>query len=293
MTDATFLDLSSLRFASDALGVPVRSAETLSRRHGDARVLGLTAQDGREAVLKVHETAAKHRREVASYRTWIPHLKPRGARLLAVREAAPAAILLSRLPGRTDLADDDPAAETVHRQAGAWLARLHRLPLLEPDPMPLAEAYRRRADAWVARAEKDVPGATLAATHSILAEALPAMAGCRRVPCHRDAGPRNWLVEGERLTGVIDFEHARGDVAEVDLARLATTVWPRRPALRTAFLDGYAKANGPADPAAPWLPGLLVLEVLGTIVWACRHGDAAFERSGRAALARLLDEALA
>jgi hypothetical protein len=197
------------------------------------------------------------------------------------------------VPGRPGLADDEPAAEAVHREAGAWLARLHRLPVADDDPLPLTEAYHRRADAWIARARDRLPDATLRSVHGLLADALPHLDGRPRVPCHRDMGPRNWLVAGGRLRAVIDFEHARPDVAEVDFARLATTAWPRRPELRVAFLTAYREADGPADPDAPWVPGLLALEALGTVVWAVEHGDAPFELRGREALARLLHGTLA
>jgi Ser/Thr protein kinase RdoA (MazF antagonist) len=241
----------------------------------------------------VHRTSAKHRREAAAYRAWAAQLAPQVAPLLAVRDAAPAAILLGHVPGRPGLPDDHPAAAAVHREAGAWLARLHRLPLADDDPVPVAEAYRRRADGWIARARRRLPGTILRSVRARLAETLPLLEGRRRVPCHRDMGPRNWLVADGRLGAVIDFEHARADVAEVDVARLSTTVWPARPELRAAFLAGYDAAGGPGDPEAPWAHGLLVLEALGTVVWAVEHGDASFERRGRVALAQLLDGTLA
>lgn len=288
-----FLDGRLRAFAEAALAGPVDVAADPTSVGGGATVLALTARSGRRAVLKLHRTSAKHRREVAAYRHWTPRLAPRAARLLAERTAAPAAILLERLPGQAGIADDDPAAATVHREAGPWLARLHRLPVPAADPLPLEAAYRRRAEAWTARAAPHLPAATGAAARRLLARTLPTLAGRPRVPCHRDVGPHNWLVDGGRLSGVVDFEHARPDVAEADLARLATTVWPRSPALREAFLAGYRAAGGPADPGAPWLPGLLVLEALGTVAWAARHGDPAGARAGRAALTRVLDEALA
>jgi Ser/Thr protein kinase RdoA (MazF antagonist) len=288
-----FLDGRLRAFAEAALAGPAEIEADLSGPAGGSTVLALVARDGRRAVLKAHRSAAKHRREVFAYRAWAPRLAPLAARLLAEREAAPAAILLERVPGRAGLPDDDPAATTVHRRAGAWLARLHRLPVRSSDPLPLAAAYRRRAEGWTARAAPHLPAGTYAAARGLLARTLPTLAGRARVPCHRDVGPHNWLVEGDRLTGVVDLEHARPDVAEADLARLATTVWPRSPALREAFLAGYRAAGGPADAGAPWLPGLCLLEALGTVAWAARHGDPAGARAGRAALTRVLDEALA
>ena len=296
MRPRAFLDGPLRTFAEAALGGLIASARDLVGRswaHGEATVVGLRMRDGRRAVLKAHRTTAKHRREVAAYRAWSARLAPWVAPLLAVRDEAPAAILLGHVPGTPGVAEDDPVAEAVHREAGAWLARLHRLPVVSEDPLPLAEAYRRRSEAWIARARDRLPAATLRLVRTRLTDALPHLDGRPRVPCHRDMGPRNWLVAGGRLRAVIDFEHARPDVAEVDVARLATTVWARRPELRTAFLAGYEGADGPGDPDAPWVPGLLALEALGTVVWAVEHGDAPFERRGRDALARWLDGTLA
>jgi len=112
-----------------------------------------------------------------------------------------------------------------------------------------------------------------------------------RVPCHRDYAPRNWLVRGGRWIAALDLVHARADLAEADLTRLASRLWTVRPDLRAAFLAGYRAAGGPADPDAPWLPGLRALDAIGTIGWAVRHDDAALAAEGRAALATALGAA--
>jgi Ser/Thr protein kinase RdoA (MazF antagonist) len=73
------------------------------------------------------------------------------------------------------------------------------------------------------------------------------------VPCHLDYTPRNLLCWTNQLTptsevhenssapniGVIDFEHARPDLAARDLVRMATRIWPGRADLEEAFLCGY------------------------------------------------------
>ncbi len=288
MTIRALLDGSLETFLAEALGAPVVAAEDVSRG-GGAAVLRLGLADGRAAALKMHRSAAKHRSELAAYRFWGPALAPRVPRLLAARHDAAPAIVLDWRPGRVDPPADDRLAPRLHRQAGAWLARLQRLPLPQADPLPLAEAYRKRAAAWTARAEGRLPAATLRTVRAELDAACAALAGRSRVPCHRDLGPWNWLAHEGRLEAVIDFEHARPDVAEVDLARLACWSWPERPALRAAFLDGYRSAGGPADPEAPWIAGLELLEALGTVVWAARQRDAALEAAGRRALDRRLE----
>src|SRR5439155_24912796 len=59
------------------------------------------------------------------------------------------------------------------------------------------------------------------------------------VPCHLDFPPRNLLRAPEGAVAVIDFEHARYDLAARDLVRLASRIWPNRPDLEDAFLATY------------------------------------------------------
>lgn len=276
------------RLAAEALGGPVAAWRDASRDHGDAWVGVATGADERRVVLKIHRTADKHRREVAAYRRWGNGLLPEAPRLLAVREEAPAAIVLAHLPGRTDLPDGDPAAPAVHRAAGSWLARLHRQSAAGLDATPLDVAYRRRARGWLTRAAAHLDATTLERAAAATERAVALLADRVRVPCHRDFTPRNWLAERGRFVAAIDLEHARPDVPEIDLVRLASTAWLDRPELRRAFLEGYGLAGGPADPAAPWLPGLVVLEAVATVAWAAEHGDEACEARGRRALARCL-----
>ncbi|MDZ7707789.1 MAG: aminoglycoside phosphotransferase family protein [Trueperaceae bacterium] len=284
-----------LRFVADALGVPATSARDLSWAPDTTRVLELELADGGRAVLKLHRTVGKHRREVSAYRAWGPSLEPELPRLLAVRDVPPRAIVLEALPGRVaaETWTEAPATvpATVHAAAGAWLARLHLLPAAAAgsDPLPLDDAYRRRADAAVGRASAALDPSTRRTVEALLAATLPMLGGRPRVPCHRDFTPRNWLVRGGRWVAALDLEHARADLAEADLARLASGPWAVRPGSRAAFMAGYRAAGGPADPDAPWLPGLRALDAVATIGWAARHDDATLEADGRRALATVLD----
>jgi len=290
MTDRTFLDRTLLTFVGDALGAPPTTVRELSWTSRPPSVLEIGLEDGGRAVLKLHDTTGKHRREATAYRAWGPGLVPEIPRLLAVRDAPPRAILLEALPGRTA---PDTAAPSVHAAAGRWLARLHRLPpdAAGADPLPLMDAYRRRVGTAVRRASAVLEPPTLRTVDALLAATVPMLAERPRVPCHRDFTPRNWLVEGGRWIAALDLEHARADLAEADLARLASRVWTARPDLRAAFVAGYRAADGPADPDAPWLVGLRTLDAVATIGWAARHDDAALEAEGRAALGTVLAEA--
>lgn len=258
-----------------------------SRGPGGASVARVLLRDGREVVVKRSGTREKHRREVAAYRSVAAAEVGTTARLLADDEVLPA-LLLDALPGRPDLPATAAEAPLVHELAGRWLARFHRAPSLAPDPLPLDVAYRLRAERCSVASAGVVDEAARRRIEEGIVDALPALARRTRVPCHRDFTERNWLVDDGRLTGVIDFEHARDDVAESDLVRLASRVWPVRPDLRDAFLRGYRQERGPADPDAPWMPALVALEALATVAWARRHSDVEAERSGRTALQRCL-----
>lgn len=247
------------RLVDRALGWPQLAWHDLSRDHADSRVACLRLADRIAAA----------------------------PRLLGSDDAS-TTLLFEALPGVPDLADDDPAAPGVHRAAGRWLARFHRARPLQGDPLPLDRAYRLRSQRWTERARGLLDDGDLARIRERIEAASPDLARRDRTPCHRDDSPRNWLVSEGALAAVIDFEHARDDVPESDLVRLASDVWPHRPELRRSFLHGYLGEGGPADPHAPWMDALVALWALGTVAWARRHGDAAFERRGRDALARVL-----
>lgn len=275
------------RFVASVLAAPLAEARILCERRG-ARVWRVRARSGATAVLKVHGGRAAFQRERKAYLDWAPQLSPRTARLLGVRDAAPTALLLDELPGAPASAGTDHASARVHRQAGAWLARLHRLGFEDFDATTVEAAYARRADAWLRRARGPLDPTESGRVRARLDAWLPRVRGRRRRPCHRDFGPRNWMVEGDALSGVIDFEHARPDLPEADLARLAAFTWMDRPDLRDAFLAGYRAGGGPARTAPADVDGPMLLEAAGTVAWAARHADTALEAAGRAALARIL-----
>jgi Ser/Thr protein kinase RdoA (MazF antagonist) len=54
-----------------------------------------------------------------------------------------------------------------------------------------------------------------------------------------DFTPRNLLCDAQGGVSMIDFEHARYDLAARDLVRLSDRVWRGRPDLPDAFFTGY------------------------------------------------------
>lgn len=290
-----------LELAESALGAPLRWRDR-SWDHGESAVWEVASDRGR-AIVKHHAHQRKFDQEYRAYREWGPAMAGGVPRLLAVRELPPRGMLLERLPGfpagvgasgvalASEASRDLPEPvlarheREIHRSAGAWLARWHALPFRDDDPWTVGEAFAARAEAWLERGRPHLPGRLLDAVRSGIERSLPILAGLRRVPCHRDFTPRNWLVHEGGFVAVIDFEHARPDVELVDVLRLWSACWPERPDLREAFEDGYGRRFAEEDEAL--MRQLAALDGVATVGWAEEHGDAAFADQGRALLRRL------
>ncbi len=271
-------------WAAAALGWRPSVVHDTSWDHAESAVARLEADDGRRAYLKAHRQARKHRQERVALEAWAPSL-PATPTLLATREGSPSALLLSACPG--DRVDARPRPRgtllAAHEAAGAWLRRLHRLPYADDDPLSLADAVQARLAGWSRRAAGRLPPETLRWVSTRIAEA--ALAGVRRVPCHRDFGPRNWLWDDAAGLSVIDFEHAQPDVWWVDVNRLVDESWHADPGLEDAFWLGYGHRPDAHERALG--DALRLLYAVGTVAWGAEHGDAQFEAQGRAVLRRL------
>jgi homoserine kinase type II len=168
------------------------------------------------------------------------------------------AVLAPLLPGEHPRRDDLPQAEAAGEALGALDRALAGLPLpdlnlaaswrsygdlehchpLVPDPLgaiqtlPVAEEVRARLVSGYQALMARVP-----ATYASLPTQL----------CHEDYGPDNMLMEGRRVTGVLDFEFCARDLRVMDLT-VALSWWPvaqlgtgaEWPIIR-AFTAGYAR----------------------------------------------------
>lgn len=273
----------------------------LGSTHGPCRVWQVTGVDPRSCVVvKQFRSDRAFAQERDAYLRWLPHLPEETAALVAVLAAPVRALLLRRLPGEPLVTGRvrEAVEQTAHRRAGAFLRALHALPEPDHDPLPLREAVARRYAAWLGRVSPRVTPAEAAHLRG-LGEALTAdpelFARARRVPCHRDFTPGNWLIDGpivdeqiSRVDGffVVDFEHAKLDCPLLDLVKLWTEVWGDRPDLEAAFFAGYGRPLGPDERLE--LQVLAAMHAMATVAWAHDHADPAFALLGARALQRVL-----
>jgi len=291
-----------LDWCTSVLG-PVEVLSDHSKAHGghESSTRRLRTPLGR-CYLKLHRTRAHWHNEVHAYERWAGAFGDSAPRLLAVRDEAPLALVISELPGKIVEHTTLPASQerVVWRAAGAALVALHDLgpgecfgPCLrdgtcaEANPRDAREYLSQRLESQMERGiQTGYINAEELATVRTAYDLIPAFEGELPIPCHRDYCAANWLVSTEGTwAGVIDFEFAYWDVRVADFSRDPDWAWVRRPDLVDAFFKGYGRALTPTEEQQ-----LLVARAeyaLGAILWGHDHAFYGFEQEGREALAHL------
>ncbi len=292
----------ALAWCASVLG-PVEVLSDTSKTHGghESSTQHLRTRDG-ICYLKVHQVSAAWNNEVHAYERWAGAFGTFAPRLLAVHDEKPLALVISELPGQIAENLPLPASQerALWRAAGAALVALHDLgpgegfgpcrrdgTCAETHPGDAVEYVTWRFNEAIEKAIRgryvnDDELATLRAAYA----RLPAFAGERPTPCHRDYCAANWLVnQVGALAGIIDFEFAYWDVRAADFTRDPNWAWIRRPDLQEAFFEGYARPFTPVQEQQ-----LLVAHAeyaLSAILWGRDFAFYGFEREGREALAHL------
>jgi Ser/Thr protein kinase RdoA (MazF antagonist) len=205
--------------------------------HEQTTVLRAATRHG-EVIVKIHRDRERHDRECNAYRHWAPLLAERAPRLLTEIDDPPA-VIVTALPGTPVAAQALPAdaERNVFRQAGTLLATWHTAQ--PPRDTPDMTAWLAdRGEQWLRLAEPVFSAAKRTEIRAHLHE-LVTLGPLHTVPCHLDFTPRNLVRAPDGTVSVIDFEHARYDLAARDLVRLAGRIWRDRPDLEDAFLTTY------------------------------------------------------
>jgi aminoglycoside phosphotransferase (APT) family kinase protein len=252
---------------AEALGGPVTGLERLTG--GSSReVWAFTALD--RPLILLTDPAGERRGEGAAFEaSVIRAARSAGVAAPEVIAVAAGGLVLQRLDGETvprRILDRLQGGDRLARQCGEALGRLHTV-----DPGVIAglpeedrlAAYRETLD----RLDPDRPVLELA--YAWLRERQPA--DRRTSLVHGDFRLGNFVVDGDGLVGVLDWESAhRGDPLE-DLGWIAVRSWRfRGPGVIGGFgdvqdfLDAYRATSGAdvSDADFTWAV------VLGTWIWA-------------------------
>ena len=93
----------------------------------------------------------------------------------------------------------------------------------------------------------------------------------RPVAVHLDFRLGNLLADGERLTGLIDFETSRFGATEIDFTKLDRDVFEGESDLFDAYQQGYGQIRTP-EPIEVYLPYYRLFEALTGIGWCVQRG---------------------
>ena len=227
----------------------------------------------RTVVEKRHQDKARADREQFALTTLALQLG-RSPTVLARRENT---LWLTMLAGRTVSPTELPAEAWC--QAGQWLRQLHDLRCPDTDAMPLATALSRRWQGVLRRARSVVSDGLVDRCRERVGD--PAALATRRVWCHRDFTPDNWMWNGERLS-ILDFEHCRADEPWSDLVKLEASVLGEAPQARAAFYEGYGPLlhTDQREARVCW-------HGLATLTWGLRNREQSFIDLGRRILGDL------
>lgn len=250
---------------------PYRVIKDYSWPLQDTSVLHVSTPDGGSFIVKASTTSHHIRREICALERGLPGL--RGKVSVLRHGSAEARILVTEfLPGSP--VEGSPAEhhpETYH-QAGALLAQLHRPAGTSAD---YAKKLAYRTQLLIRSAHGLVGEDTLIRAAKELARLK--LDPVQLVTTHGDYQPRNWLHDQGEVK-VIDFGRADARPLVHDLVRLTHQQFLDQPVLEEAFFSGFGRVLDTSEADMWHLENLN--QALGTVVWAHKIGDAAFERSG-------------
>ncbi|WP_066278784.1 aminoglycoside phosphotransferase family protein [Arthrobacter sp. OY3WO11] len=258
---------------------PFRVVKDYSWPLQDTSVLHVSTPDGGSFIVKASTTSHHIRREIAALAPGLPRLH--GSAPVLRQASVKAGILVTEfLPGTSVEGTEAEYQPGTYRQAGALLAQLHR-------PAGTSADYTKKLAYQTQLLIRSAEGLLAAGLRARAAEELASItpAPVELVTTHGDYQPRNWLVDGGRIK-VIDFGRADARPWVHDLVRLTHQQFLGRPALAEAFYGGLGKHPKSAEADVWQLENLN--QALGTVVWAHKIGDAAFEQSGVERLERIL-----
>ncbi len=269
-----------LEWAESALGSPVMRSDR-SWGHDSSLVLELRDRDGRRWFLKHPRDEGRFTRELSAFETVLHGFGDLVPELVGSNVPL-RCLLFSEIPGELAQGGERAVDPEVHRQAGAFLARLHASTRPEPAPeMPdqllkRRETMLRKAEGLIEPAQADFVRRATAA--------LVAISDPVTVLCHLDYWHRNWMVDQDGTLRVFDFGQADRALVIQDLSLLAHHRWPSKPHLRDAFFDGYGRLLD--DNEAAQLDGLVVMTALKRVMRSRKQGPQVLARA-RGLLAKM------
>jgi len=238
----------------------------------------LTLESGECLVLKIPFVQRKLFRELYALEHLQGNLPVPQVKDYWIRDdGSPGALLLSLLPGNiiTGAVSMELAfglgvlLGRLHNHSLEWYGDVYRTE--ERSPAGWWATVRRTFESWQPLCVEVMPRDLFRKAQDCYAElyaSLPEPDG----PCwvHFDYRPGNILVQGARITGLIDFESARGGSGGLDFVKIQNEVWDVWPGTKEAFLQGYESVR-PLPELERSLAFYTLHNAFGGIAWCVKR----------------------
>jgi Ser/Thr protein kinase RdoA (MazF antagonist) len=288
MTESTRLPSSLAAWVEQVLG-PLDRVQDASHTRDNSQVWRVTGLTG-DHYVKVAPKPILYTRETCAYRVAVPHLGHDNAPVLRDSSAQLLALVLTAVDGEPLNEEEPPARRrAAHRQAGRLLRRFHDAmtgTLVQPEADRVVENTLAGLDKHLAEAGDHLS----AAEAEMLRHLVSALPGCGPLPTgwrHGDFWERNLLWNG-RHCALIDFERSEPGPLVTDFVKLATSLWPDHPELRTALSEGYGRPLSETEERA--LTALAAADAASALAYGPRHGAPVVTARGRRTAERMLQE---
>jgi Ser/Thr protein kinase RdoA (MazF antagonist) len=238
----------------------------------------LTLESGERVVLKIPFIQRKLFRELAALQYLQANLPVPDVVDYWIRDdGTPGALLLSWLPGKVITGQVTPE---LAFGMGLLLGNLHThqlegygevFELLNKSSSGWWTMLDKYFQAWQTLCVDTIPPALFEKAlerYAQLYATLPEPDGPNWV--HFDYRPGNVLVQGEVITGLIDFESARAGSGDLDFVKIKEQVWDLWPDTKKPFLNGYASIR-PLPQIESTLPFYELTNAFGGIAWCVKR----------------------
>ncbi|MBS4174511.1 aminoglycoside phosphotransferase family protein [Bacillus sp. FJAT-49736] len=236
-----------------------------------------TLSNGENVFLKIPYTKLKYQRELEAYeilkgRVSIPEMLD----YWSGDEECPGAFLLSELKGKPLTLEASP---TIAFQIGALQAEMHTI---RPPAGRVLTGIKNEFKNWSAFVEnqfysfaEDVRDILDARLYNQAIKKFEKMKGQLPSPdgpsfVHMDFRPANIIVDGHKVSGIIDFESVRFGSTEMDFTKLYRDFLRYDPNLYNAYREGY-KSIRPLIDLEMVLPFYRFTDAFNSIGWCKRR----------------------
>jgi len=261
----------------DQFRLQVQSISDVENSHSST-VYKCTLLNGENIFLKIPYTKLKWQRELEAYEILKGRVAiPKMLDYWSGDEECPGAFLLSELKGNQLTTEVTP---TVAFQVGVLQATMHTV---QPPDGKVLTGIQNEFSHWSNFIEKQfysfAEDVRLVLDENLYTKAIEKFENMKhQLPpndgpsfIHMDFRPANIITDGNKVSGMIDFESVRFGSTEIDFIKLYRDFLRFNPTLYQAFQEGY-KSIRPLIDLEAVLPFYSFTDAFNSIGWSKRRG---------------------